>query len=202
LAHGLKTPPAVLDALVAEAREVGQSRLADEIAAELSSMKGHVERELARARSGQSPTFIRQRTPVHPVIDRLTAALGKIAGRDDPRFETDCPRNAIFIGSENDLLDMLGNILDNARKWAAGLARVTAAARDSGLVIEIEDDGPGLASNLRSEDIVRALRLDETHAGTGFGLAITKEIAAANRGTLELASSELGGLKVTLAFRA
>ena len=97
---------------------------------------------------------------------------------------------------------MLGNILDNARKWAAGLVRVTAAARDSGLVIEIEDDGPGLASNLRSEDIVRALRLDETHAGTGFGLAITKEIAAANRGTLELASSELGGLKVTLAFRA
>ena len=202
LAHGLKTPLAVLDALVAEAREVGQSRLADEIAAELSSMKGHVERELARARSGQSPTFIRQRTPVHPVIDRLTAALGKIAGRDELRFEIDCPRNAIFVGSENDLFDMLGNILDNGRKWAVGLVRVTVAARDSGLVIEIEDDGPGLAGDLRSEDIVRALRLDETHAGTGFGLAITKEIAVANRGTLELASSELGGLKVTLAFQA
>ncbi|MFI4995038.1 MAG: ATP-binding protein [Hyphomicrobiales bacterium] len=202
LAHGLKTPLAVLDALAAEARDAGQPQLADEIVAELSAMKGHVERELARARSGQAPSLVRQQTPARPIIERLATALGKIAGRDELRFEIGCAPEVMFVGSENDLLDMLGNILDNARKWATSLVRVTAEQGRIGLVIQVEDDGPGLSAEFRSEDIVRALRLDETHAGIGFGLAISKEIAEANRGTLQLAPSDLGGLKVTLAFRA
>jgi signal transduction histidine kinase len=200
LAHGLKTPLAVLDALAGDVERAGQDQIAAEIRAEVTAMKGHVERELARARSGQAPLFIRRETSVRPIVERLTRALDKIAGRDDLRFEIVCAADLKFIGSENDLFEMLGNILDNARQWAKSLVRVTARRAQPGLTVMVEDDGPGLSADLHSRDIVRALSLDQSHDGIGFGLAITKDLAEANQGRLELAPSALGGLAVTLTF--
>ena len=81
LAHGLKTPLAVLAVLAADVRDAGHARVADEIDAEVGVMKGHVERELARARSAQVPPLSHQATPIRPVAERLIAALGKISGR-------------------------------------------------------------------------------------------------------------------------
>jgi len=202
LAHGLKTPLAVLDALAGDVDRAGHGRIAGEIRAEVTAMKGHVERELARARSGQAPLFVRRETPVRPIVERLTHALGKIAGRDDLRFEIICAADETYLGSENDLFEMLGNLLDNARQWAKSLVRVTVRRTRPGLVVMVEDDGPGLAAELNSRDVVRALRLDESHDGVGFGLAITKDLAEANQGRLELAPSALGGLAVTLTFAA
>src|SRR5690606_37764488 len=95
--------------------------------------------------------------------------------------------------------EMLGNLLDNARKW--GKSRIRLRARSSGgvLRLEIEDDGPGLPADLTPQ-IVRGQRWDETRPGTGFGLAITQDLAEGYRGQLDLDRSTLGGLRATLSI--
>ena len=93
---------------------------------------------------------------------------------------------------------MLGNLLDNACKWARTTVRVSATNTDRGLGIEVEDDGPGLGEAARSAVLSRGVRMDETVPGSGLGLAIVKELAQLYGGQMQLHSSTLGGLRVTL----
>jgi len=107
------------------------------------------------------------------------------------------PADLLFAGDEGDLTELLGNLLDNARKWASGCVRLTGAADASTLTLLIEDDGPGMSSE-ETGQIERGRRWDETTPGTGFGLAITRDLVEAYRGTLRLDRSGLGGLRVAV----
>lgn len=107
----------------------------------------------------------------------------------------------IFPGSREDLEEMLGNLLDNACKW--GRACVEVAARQCGdmLVIDVDDDGPGMDASQGEHALRRGIRLDERVAGTGLGLAIVQDVAAGYAGQVALTVSPLGGLRVTLSVK-
>jgi signal transduction histidine kinase len=94
-----------------------------------------------------------------------------------------------------DFLEVMGNLLDNAWKWATSQVRVSVTQDDTGWHLMVEDDGPGIADGVRRQQVlVRGFRLDESMAGQGLGLAIAADIIAAYRGCLSLEVSELGGL--------
>ena len=99
-----------------------------------------------------------------------------------------------------DLLELLGNLLDNACKWAAGEVRLQVEKREDGYRLLVDDDGPGIAEELRDSVLERGTRLDEQVAGHGLGLGIARDIAAACGGSLALEGSELGGLRVRVAL--
>jgi signal transduction histidine kinase len=104
----------------------------------------------------------------------------------------------VFRGDAHDLEEMIGNLMDNACKWAKTQISVAASQADGRLVIAVEDDGPGIPGHRRDEVLDRGRRLDETVAGSGLGLDIVQEIAVLYRGSLTLDESELGGLRARL----
>lgn len=109
----------------------------------------------------------------------------------------DLSPSARFPGDENDLTELLGNLLDNARKWARSEIRFSIHETKDALRICVEDDGPGMSEQQASQ-ISRGLRWDESQPGTGFGLAITRDLAEGYRGTFDLDRSPLGGLRATV----
>ncbi|HWM80478.1 MAG TPA: HAMP domain-containing sensor histidine kinase [Pseudolabrys sp.] len=200
LAHALKTPLAVLGAVARQAAGDGRGDLSDPIKEQVLLMQRQVDRVLARARAGIAATLIRKSIAVAPVAQKVVRALERLPdNRDRPGLHWECNAAAgtRFPGEEGDLTEMLGNLLDNARKWAKSRTRLTATGSSGVLRIAIEDDGPGLPADLVPH-IVRGQRWDETQPGTGFGLAITQDIAEGYRGRLDLDRSELGGLCATV----
>jgi signal transduction histidine kinase len=104
----------------------------------------------------------------------------------------------VFQGDGQDLEEMLGNLMDNACKWARSRVRVSGSRNRQHLLLAVEDDGPGIARSDREEVLLRGRRLDEFTVGTGLGLAIVRDLAELYRGSLELTRSGLGGLRATL----
>jgi signal transduction histidine kinase len=105
----------------------------------------------------------------------------------------------MFLGERQDLLEIAGNIMENACKWCAGKVRVNAAARDARwFSLTVEDDGGGLAAEQRHEVLRRGARLDESAPGSGLGLSIVDELVRAYGGQMALGESSMGGLKIDL----
>lgn len=192
VAHGLKTPLAVLDAL-ARRIEPKHPALSAEIGEQSEAMREQVERSLARARSAAVAGLRKERCAVAPVVAQLVEAMSRLPAGRDLEWRVAVPASATYPASEGDVLEMLGNLIDNARKWARGAVAISA---DSG-AITIEDDGPGM-SEAEAAAIARGRRWDEATPGTGFGLAITRDLAEATGGRLELGRSAMGGLRATV----
>ena len=140
-------------------------------------------------------------TEVRPVSDSIIRALERIYRDKHLSFSTDCPPGARFQGERQDLEEMLGNLLDNASKWARSKVLLAAtplpqAGNGSGrwLEIRVDDDGPGLTAEQMADPIIRGRRLDETKPGSGLGHSIVADLAHSYSGKLELARSEHGGL--------
>ena len=106
----------------------------------------------------------------------------------------------VFRGEQQDLQEMLGNLLDNAWKWAERRVEIRCHSDDKSLTVLIDDDGPGLTPQLRQSVLARGARADERVAGTGLGLAIVSDLVELYGGSLHLESSPLGGLRVRLAL--
>jgi signal transduction histidine kinase len=117
-------------------------------------------------------------------------------------IEVNVPADHAVRGQREDLDEMLGNLLDNACKWAASRVLVTSANGHAGIVIAVDDDGPGLAAELREAVLQRGVRADEAAPGSGFGLAIVRDLAELYGGTIALESSTLGGLRARLELPA
>lgn len=194
LAHGLKTPLSVLtnEAVLAK------GALSDTVMKQTAVMRRQVDHYLARARAAASADVIGVRTDVAPVIADLARTLEKIYGRKGVEFETEIPMNLAFKGEKQDFEEVIGNLMDNAGKWAATLVRVTAKGAAGKLVVSIEDDGPGLNEDEQVRVLEKRERLDETMPGSGLGLGIVRDIADLYGGRLDLARSELGGLTAAL----
>nr|WP_144765964.1 HAMP domain-containing sensor histidine kinase [Methylobacterium dankookense] len=194
MAHGLKTPLAVLGAL---ARRVADERpdLSGEIEEQALAMGRQVERSLARARVAAAGDLRRRSCPVAPVVARLVSALRRLPGAEDVHWDVSVPPTVAYPGDEGALTELLGNLLDNARKWAR--RRVMVGTSGNGIVIE--DDGPGMSEEAMA-GVGRGRRWDETKPGTGFGIAISSDIAEETGGALTLSRSVLGGLMVVVAW--
>jgi signal transduction histidine kinase len=202
LAHALKTPLAVM---TNEARE-DQGPLARKVAEQTEIMTTQVNLYLDRARMAARIGVIGRVTEVRPVSESIIRALERIYRDKQLSFAMDCPPGARFQGERQDLEEMLGNLLDNASKWARTKVLLAAAAVPasagngavSWLEIRVDDDGPGLTSEQLADPIKRGRRLDETKPGSGLGHSIVADLAHSYSGRLELAPSEFGGLSARL----
>lgn len=189
LAHALKTPLAVLRAEL-PADHPGAAPLAD--------MTRLVQHHLARAAAAGAVRTPGARTALLPVLEALRGSLRRLHAARAPQIDLEAAPALQFHGERQDLEEMLGNLLDNACTWTA--QRVQAAARLDGdrLIIDIDDDGPGLDPARAAVARQRGARLDADTPGNGLGLAIAGDLAALYGGSLELGTAPLGGLRARL----
>jgi signal transduction histidine kinase len=199
LAHALKTPLAVL---INEARE-DPSPLARKVIEQADVMTSQVNLYLDRARMAARIGVIGRVTEVGPVAESLVRALERLYRDKSLVYSLDCPTDVRFQGERQDLEEMLGNLLDNASKWARSRVSLAATAvsqaADNGAApgwfeVRVEDDGPGLSAEQLAGPIKRGRRLDETKPGSGLGHSIVADLAYCYNGKFELARSEGGGL--------
>lgn len=199
LAHFLKTPLSVL----ASEASAHPGPLADAVLRQVATMRRQVDHYLARARAAGAVDVLGNRTIVRPVIDDLARVLSRIHAERRLMIDVDVPRDLAFRGERQDLEEMVGNLIDNACKWAHARVEVSARRRD-GAAFElcVGDDGDGLDEGERARVGARGERLDESVPGSGLGLAIVRDIAKLYGGSLTLGESPLGGLEARLALPA
>ena len=136
------------------------------------------------------------------MIGDLQRTLQHIHADRDLTIETACADDVVFRGERQDLEEMVGNLFDNACKWARHRVRVVARERVGRAILKIDDDGPGLADDAREAVMQRGIRLDESVPGSGLGLSIVRDIAGLYGGEVTLERGELGGLCAVLALPA
>lgn len=199
LAHALKTP---LSVLVNEAANDDTS-LAGKVREQTTLMRDQVNWYLDRARAAARAGSIGIVSDVEPVIRGLERAFLKIYADKALAFEIAVPEDLKFRGERQDLEEMIGNLMDNAAKWADRAVRVsgrlmTEETQRVLIEIEIDDDGPGLPPETQADAIKRGRRLDESKPGSGLGLSIVADLASLYGGSLALDVAEIGGLRVRL----
>ena len=188
LAHALKTP---LSLVLAEAEELADER-GERIARHADTMRRHIEFRLTTA--APRPAVARERTPLLPVVEGIGETLARL--HPGVNVEQRVDSELVFGGAREDLEEIVGNLLENACKWATSRARVSGALEKGRLVVVFEDDGSGLDETVRRAVLERGVRLDEQAPGSGLGLAIVRDLVALYGGELVLGPSALGGLRV------
>jgi len=195
LAHALKTP---LSVMLAEA-ERHPGPLAEVVDRQAVAMRDQVDHHLRRARAAARSQSLRERTPIAPVLEELTLTLERIFRDREVEIDWRAPDELCFQGERQDLMEMIGNVLENACKYGGGRVRATAEVLDARrLSLVVDDNGPGLPLERHGEVLKRGARLDESAPGSGLGLSIVDELARAYGGSLVLSDSIWGGLRVTL----
>lgn len=202
LAHSLKTPLAVL---VNEGRALGGAK-GQLITEQVGSMQKQVDHYLQRARVAAQRDSVVYRTPVIPLVERMVRVVQKL----NPQTRLSLSMNdgdIVFAGEREDLEELLGNLLENAMKWAKSTVMVSVGRMPGDdaadlFELDIEDDGPGIPEEKAREALKRGRRLDETKPGTGLGLAIVADLVNEYGGTLALERSSLGGLKAIVRLRS
>ena len=200
LAHALKTPLSII------VNEVGAADAPDELAAKIREqaavMRDQVNYHLDRARAAALAGTLGTSTEVEPALAGLVRTFGKIYRDKDIAYDVQVSAGLRFRGERQDFEEMVGNLVDNASKWAKGRVAIRAAAvaQDAypHLQITIEDDGPGLPPEAREAVRARGRRLDETKPGSGLGLSIVADLVALYRGRFRLEEADLGGLRAVI----
>ena len=198
LAHALKTPLSIL------ANSTGglDDPLARTVREQVAGARRQIDYHLARAQAAAN-RLPGTRTALAPVIDGLMRAMHRLHAEQaldlavQPMADAPC-----FHGDVHDLQEMLGNLLENACKWARHRVEVNAGVAKGGLWITIDDDGKGLPAAQRSAVLQRGVRADEQVPGSGLGLAIVSDLAQLYGGSVSLEDSPLGGLRARLTLPA
>lgn len=201
LAHALKTPLSVITNEAAGTRTRFGSKVGEQAELMRDQIDHHLNRASMAARSGITGT----QTEVKPIVAALVRALGRIYEERKLKLVNSCPAGITFAGEKHDLEEMVGNLLDNACKWAKSEVVLTVSLNseaDPGsgrfFVVSVDDDGPGLPKKEMLAAMKRGRRLDETKPGSGLGLSIVAELAHLYKGKLFLEKSGNGGLSARL----
>lgn len=195
LAHALKTPIAVLMNETAN----DDSESARLVRRQTETMSRQVDHHLRRARAAAHAKALGAQCSVGDVVEDISRTLGKIYARQDKTISAEGHEGLSFRGERQDLEEMVGNLADNACKWAAKHATIRCGmTSEKTLFITVEDDGPGMPQEEREKALQRGVRLDEEAPGTGLGLSIVADLAHVYGGELELGDSEAGGLAAKL----
>lgn len=202
LAHGLKTPLAVLAQEADRADTAGQHEIAAAISLQVERMRRQVDYHLAQARAATSGDVPGARFPVLPSVEGLTRTLLRIYAARGLSIQVKVSAGHFIRGQREDLEEMLGNLLDNACKWAKSGIEIQSVQEDDAIVITVDDDGPGLPASMREAVLQRGVRADEAAPGSGLGLAIVRDLAELYQGTVCLEDSPLGGLRTRLRLPA
>jgi signal transduction histidine kinase len=198
LAHGLKTPLAVLQQEAARTAADGQGELAALLGQQTERMQRHIDYHLAHARASASGVVPGLRCSVTESAHAIARTLERLHAHRGLTLTIDASPQHVVRVQREDLDELLGNVLDNACKWARARVRLSSAADGADIAISVDDDGPGIALDLRDAVLQRGVRADEAAPGTGLGLAIVREIAELYQGSLALGESAWGGLQVRL----
>lgn len=196
LGHALKTPLAILFSLANRQELTAYPELHEQLCSQLAHMRERISRELGRARlagealpgayfdcAAEIPDLVNTLVQIHGTNLQITWAA---------------PESLRLPWDREDILELLGNLLDNACKWANQKVTLDIRQNDNNFVLTIDDDGPGIAPELRAQVIQRGVRTDEQVQGHGLGLGIARDIVEHCKGTLELQSSPLSGLRVVI----
>ncbi len=199
LAHALKTP---LSVMMNEAGTSGDGQLSQTVRAQAAIMRDQVQYYLDRARAAALSGALGGVTEIAPSLDALLRTFTKISQGRGISGSHAIPPGLRFRGEKQDLEEMLGNLLDNAFKWASSAVEVSLASEKTAdterIELLIDDDGPGLPAEAMAEVLKRGRRLDETTPGSGLGLSIVVDLAKLYGGGLSLDRSPLGGLRARL----
>ncbi|SMF30228.1 MULTISPECIES: sensor histidine kinase [unclassified Pseudomonas] len=196
LGHALKTPLAVLLSLASSARLEGLPDVREQMRAQLEHIQQRLARELNRARLA-GDALPGAQFDCDAELPGLLGTLGMIHG-EGLLLERDVPPGLLLPWDREDVLELLGNLLDNACKWADCEVRLGIAPSDAGYRLWVDDDGPGIPESQRLQVLERGSRLDEQVDGHGLGLGIVRDIVEAWGGQLALQESPLGGLRVSI----
>ena len=205
LAHALKTP---LSVMVNEAAGRPGDPFAAKVQEQAAIMRDQVMRHLERARLAARLTVVGSITEVKPVVTALARTMEKIHHDRGIAIEVDAEEGARFRGERPDLEEMVGNLVDNACKWAASRVAIAVTSEPDAthdgrrLHIVVDDDGRGLSPPEREQVAERGQRLDESKPGSGLGLSIVVELAGLYGGELRLDAAPLGGLRAELVLPA
>ena len=202
LAHALKTPLSVL-ANAAQAKEQQDPELARLVLEQIGVARRQVDYHLARAQAAAATRVPGAKTVLVPVVEGLVRVMQRIhAQREVAITVHPWPAALAFRGEAQDLQEMLGNLLDNACKWAKHRVEIGAHSEGANLTLTLDDDGPGLDVPQRDAVMRRGVRADEQVPGSGLGLAIVDDLARLYGGRVDLLDSPLGGLRAALTLPA
>jgi len=206
LAHALKTP---LSVMVNEASARPSDPLAGKVLEQGAIIRDQVARHLERARLAARHSVVGTVTDVAPVVTSLVRTMEKIHHDRGLAVDVRADDTARFRGERPDLEEMIGNLVDNACKWAGSRVSIevvrapgTAESSTETVHITVDDDGPGLTAAEREQAAKRGLRLDESKPGSGLGLSIVTDLATLYGGNLKLGAAPLGGLRAELVLPA
>lgn len=203
LAHSLKTPLAVIRNLLSsvDLRDVPVAQQLDE---QVGRMDDIVRYQLKRAAASAGMSLGTAPVPLQDVIEPLVATLQKVYFERRVACDVQLAPTCALLADKGDLMELSGNLLDNAFKYCREQVRVSVnplhvpGSRRDGIVIAVEDDGPGISPDKRQHVLERGTRLDERASGQGIGLSVVRELAELYRGTVEIEDAELGGAKITV----
>jgi signal transduction histidine kinase len=204
LAHALKTP---LSVMVNEAAARSDDPLAAKVKEQTDIMRDQVARHLERARIAARVAVVGTVTEVVPVVQALARTMEKTHHGKELAIDLDVQAQPQFRGERQDLEEMVGNLLDNACKWANSRVSIEVMLEQPGpggesVRIVLDDDGPGLTPAQRDRVARRGQRLDESKPGSGLGLSIVVELAGLYGGALNLGTAPIGGLRAELVLPA
>jgi two-component system sensor histidine kinase PhoQ len=190
LAHSLKTPLAAMRASLDE-----PAALASIVSQQVTRMDDIVRHQLGRAGAAGATRFA-PHLALAPILNRIRDTLAKVYAEKNLSFAVDCSPDLSWRIAEGDAFEMLGNVLDNAAKWAKRTVTASVQLQDSHLQIRIVDDGPGFADPHAGQK--RRVRLDETVPGHGIGLAVVRDLVASYQGELTISRAASGGAQLDI----
>lgn len=196
LAHAAKTPLTVIDRQIETLRESSPD-CANALEQQSQALRNLVERELTRARIAGA-AMPGQKVIIEEEVEKLIKAMKMIYRDKELEYEISIQSTTFFPGERDDLIELMGNLIDNASKWATTRVRIRGMMNEHCLELCIEDDGPGVSADKIGQLMSRGERLDESTVGHGLGLSIVSEIIRQYKGVFELLSSEMGGLHAHL----
>jgi two-component system, OmpR family, sensor histidine kinase PhoQ len=194
LAHSLKTPLAVLRTALAQPEQLPAT-----VAQQVDRMDDIVRHQLGRAAASGAARFAPY-LPLAPVLQRIRESLAKVYADKDLDFAIECPPDLSWRIDEGDAFEMLGNVLDNAAKWARSRIAVKTWREGGALHIRVEDDGPGFSDTRAILQL--HVRADEKVPGHGVGLAVVNDLVDSHQGRLELSRSQWDGARLDIVLPA
>ena len=198
LAHGLKTPLAVLAQEGQRLEVSGDAALGASISEQVERMRRQIDRHLAHARAAASGATPGARCEVRESAEAVARTLERLHAGRPLTIRVEVPAGHAVRAQREDLDEILGNLLDNGCKWARTRVDIASHQEGAAVLITVDDDGPGLPVSQRESVLQRGVRADEAAPGSGLGLAIVRDLVDLYGGSIQLDASPLGGLRVSL----
>ena len=198
LAHGLKTPLAVLGRESEQLSAAGQHEAAAIVAQQVERMRRQIDYHLAQARAAASGATLGATCAVAASAEGLARTLDRLYADRNVAIDVAVPTPHCVRVQREDLDEMLGNLLDNACKWARSRVRIESLEEGGKIAILVEDDGPGIPPDLRERVLQRGVRADEAAPGSGLGLAIVRDLSELHCGSISIEAAPLGGVRARL----